>query len=429
MAQTVVIVGAGPAGVLLAHYLLERDNYRVELYDRRPDPRQTDFTNHRSFPLSLQERGRRALRGVVGLEEAIAAQSVFCNGTTLYQRSGKTRTIERKNPILTIDRNRLVAILLEELTKKYEGDRLHIGCNARCLRVDPASRSITLQGDTGKLWNVNYDILIGADGARSAVREFLQDKEGFDCDREYVIDAYKSLFLSRLNPDKNLELAADKIHTWRSPGGKRAILVPQPDNTLNGVIIFEAENNPLEDLSTPEELFAFFGESFPPLEQLMSASEAENLLERPVARVLTVRCDRFHWGDRLLILGDAAHAVSPSIGQGCNAALEDVWVLAQLLEEYEDNWEKVLPEFSDRRVPEAHALRELSDYAFPRNKFLVLEFFARLTWKKFLHKLFPQQFQPFLFDLVLDTAMPYSQVRQRYQGWLDKVKRSMQKDG
>jgi kynurenine 3-monooxygenase len=70
--QTIVIVGAGPAGLLLAHYLLRR-SYRVEIYDRRPDPRQITPDQQRSFPISLQHRGRQALQGIPGLEEAIAA--------------------------------------------------------------------------------------------------------------------------------------------------------------------------------------------------------------------------------------------------------------------------------------------------------------------------------------------------------------------
>ena len=37
--QTIVIIGAGPTGLLLAHYLLARGQYRVEIYERRADPR------------------------------------------------------------------------------------------------------------------------------------------------------------------------------------------------------------------------------------------------------------------------------------------------------------------------------------------------------------------------------------------------------
>lgn len=43
-----------------------------------------------------------------------------------------------------------------------------------------------------------------------------------------------------------------------------------------------------------------------------------------------VRCSQLH-GPQVLVIGDAAHAVSPSLGQGCNAALEDVTVIKQLL--------------------------------------------------------------------------------------------------
>ncbi|GAX86073.1 hypothetical protein CEUSTIGMA_g13487.t1 [Chlamydomonas eustigma] len=43
-----------------------------------------------------------------------------------------------------------------------------------------------------------------------------------------------------------------------------------------------------------------------------------------------VRCSQLH-GPRILVIGDAAHAVSPSLGQGCNAALEDVTVIKKLL--------------------------------------------------------------------------------------------------
>jgi kynurenine 3-monooxygenase len=147
-----------------------------------------------------------------------------------------------------------------------------------------------------------------------------------------------------------------------------------------------------------------------------------------VAKVLTVRCDRFHNGDSVLLIGDAAHAVSPSIGQGCNSSLEDVLILGQLLEQYGDDWAKILPLFSEQRVPDAHALRELSDYSFPRTKLLVVEFFLRLTLLRLFHQWFPHLVKPFVFDLVFDTDLPYSQVLSLSQGWIHKVKRSMDKN-
>ena len=423
MLQKVVIIGAGPAGLLLAHALLRRGNYQVAVYERRTDPRSTQLATNRTFPLSLQERGRNALRLIPGLEAAIAAESVFCNGTIVYRNKGNARQIPRKHPILTIDRNRLVSILLQQLMEQHSPEQVsvHFGCT--CTQVDGAGQTVTLETESGEVFTVAYDVLVGADGARSPVREYLIQNAGLQCDQHYISDAYKSVFLQRRNA--NLELEPDKIHTWNLNNKTRVLMVPQPNDQLNGVIIFDAEQNPIAGLSTPEEVLTFFQTQFPLFGQLMSLEEATAFVQRPVARVLTVRCDRFHEGSHILILGDAAHAVSPSIGQGCNASLEDVLILDRLLETYADDWSKVLPAFSQQRVPDAHALQDLSDYSFPRNKWLVFEFFLRLTIGRVLHQWFPQWVKPFIFDLVLDTNLSYSQVLELSQGWIDKVKRSM----
>jgi kynurenine 3-monooxygenase len=102
-----------------------------------------------------------------------------------------------------------------------------------------------------------------------------------------------------------------------------------------------------------------------------------------------------------------------------------VLILGQLLDQYGDDWGKVLPLFSEQRVPDAHALQELSNYSFPRAKLLQVEFFLRLTMGRLFHRWFPHLVKPFVFDLLLHTDLPYSQVLSRDQGWIHKVKRSM----
>ena len=54
--QSVVIVGAGLVGSLLACYLGRR-GYRVDVYERRPDPRSATAERGRSINLALSERG------------------------------------------------------------------------------------------------------------------------------------------------------------------------------------------------------------------------------------------------------------------------------------------------------------------------------------------------------------------------------------
>jgi len=90
--------------------------------------------------------------------------------------------------------------------------------------------------------------------------------------------------------------------------------------------------------------------------------------------VLTVRCDRFHDGDSVVLIGDAAHAVFHRLG--CNASLEDVLILGHLLETYKDDWGKVLPAFSQQRVPDAHASRSCRIIRFLATRGWWLSFLA-----------------------------------------------------
>jgi kynurenine 3-monooxygenase len=426
MRQKVVIIGVGPTGLLLAHYLLRRDQYQVALYEQRTDPRLGDVSQDRTFPLSLQERGRKALRQIPGLEEAIASKSVFCNGTQLHSRQGKARQIPRTVPILTVDRNRLVMILLQHLMQTYSSELLTIQFDCPCVAVDRKAKTVTLQPGQSEAFTVEYDRLVAADGARSLIRDDLVENAGLQCEQHYIPDACKSVFLSRVNPALGVELEADMIHGANQDAKTRMVMAPQPEDQLNGVITFDAEQNPLSSLTTKEEVLSFFQENFPLFGQLMSPEEADALLHRPVGRVLTVKCDRFYEGDSILLMGDAAHAVSPSIGQGCNASLEDVLIFEQLLHQHQDDWAIALPAFSEQRVPDAHALREFSNYSFPRTKRLIVEYYLQLKIiRRLLHHWFPQWVQPFIFDLVLDEDVPYSQVLKLYQGWVNKVKRSM----
>ena len=423
ISSKIVIVGAGPAGLLLAHYLL-RCQYQVAIYDRRPDPRKADPNQNRSFPISLQDRGRKALRGIPGLEDAIAAQSTFCQGTVLHNKR-KSRDIKRKNVVLTIDRNRLVLTLLEQLIIKYPEAAQQLYFGYTCQEINDNQKKVTFSNDNHQEISVDYDFLIGADGARSQVRKQLAEKYGLKSEETYVRDAYKSIFLARTNSKKGIELAPDRIHASNFGKDSRIVLAPQSGDCLHGAFIFNAAKNPLEGFTSKEEIVAYFQEKLPTFCELMSEEEAEALLHRPVARLVTVKCDRFHHGNHILILGDAAHAVSPSIGQGCNSALQDVYLVNQLLDTYQNDFSQIPAQFSQQRVADAHALRDLSDYSFPRSKLLIVEFFLRLTLGRKLHTWFPHWFKPFLFDQILDTDLSYSEVLHLNSKWINKVKKSM----
>jgi kynurenine 3-monooxygenase len=430
MIKKVAIVGAGASGVLLAHYLLRRgDRYQVDIYDRLSDPRITEFSNARTFPISLTERGMKALGQIAGLETAVRAIGLEMGGTIFHQANGKTRVQSRKKPLVTLDRTNLVITMLEKLTAQYDNSRLNLHFDRACTGVDFAAKTITFENTaptsapTATALTVDYDLLIGADGARSVVRSYFLNTELFEFEQKYVPTDYKSIILPR--PDRSLDfnLEPGKIHSWRSNDGTFVVLLHQPDGSMSGVILFPRQNNEVANLSTPEQVQQFFHKHFPEVGQMMPASEAEAFMNRSPSRILTIRCNRYHHGDSALIIGDAAHSVSPSIGQGCNAALEDVAILDELLDEYADDWAEATAQFTLRRQADARALVELGDYSFPSSSGLFIEFVFREQLAKTLHQLFPDRCSPSLSELVFESSVPYSEILDAYQGWISKVKK------
>lgn len=424
MVKKVVIVGAGPSGVLLAHYLLGRnEQYNVDIYERRSDPRTVEISKSRAFPLVINQRGLKALSKIKGVVEAVKAASVKIIGSLTHQKNGKVQFLPRQKPIFCLDRTQLVTTLLEVLTEKYGNNRLNIHFDHECKQVDFETQQATFTvANTATEVTVDYDLLIGADGARSQIREQFLSTNLFELEQKYIPSAYKSIFLPA---ESATSLKPGYIHTWRAGNGISAILLHQVDGSLSGTVNFPRENNPIANLSTTEEVIQFFRDRFPEISQLLPDSEAEAFLNRPISTVLTIRCNRYHHGDSVLIIGDAAHATSPSLGQGCNASFEDVALFDELLNEYSDNFAEAVSQFTLRRLPDAHALVELSDYTFPlSNKLLFVEFFIRLRAAQFLHQLFPKRFSPSLFQLISETTVPYAEILNSHKGWISKVKQA-----
>ena len=425
MVKQVVIVGAGPSGLLLAHHLLRRkEQYHIDIYERRNDPRTTEFSLARTFPLVLNQRGLRALSNIEGVVEAVKAMSVESYGTLIHTKNGKTRFLPRGKSIFILDRNQLVIELLKTLTEKSDADRLSIHFDHQCREVDFEAQTVTF-GNAATNNTVDYDLLIGADGARSRVREQFLSTDLFELEQKYIPFAYKSIHLPASH---KISLQSGLIHTWRADNSVSATLVPLLDGAIDGTVGFLRENNPITHLSTTEQVLQFFQEQFPEIAQFLSEAEAQAFLNRPLSTILTIRCNRYHHGDSVLLIGDAAHATSPSLGQGCNASFEDVLILDQLLDEFSDDVGATISQFTLRRKQDAHALVELSDHAFPLSgKLLFLEFLFRLRSAQFLHRLFPKRFLPSLFQLVSETTVPYAEILNLHKNWISKVKQAKQK--
>lgn len=438
MAKKVVIVGAGPSGLLLAHYLLNRDKkYQIDIYERRQDPRTISLSKSRTFPITLNGRGMNALRQIPGLEAAVLAMSIEMWGSVAHNPKGKQIVIARKKPLIAIDRSDLTKVLLDTLEGKFDRTRLNCHFQHSCKEVNFTAKKATFHNlnsikseDSTRSTHcatltVAYDLLIGADGAGSVVRKSFLDTKLFELEQKYISDDYKSIFLpSGINKKSSIALESDKVHVWRLNDNTSIILLHQFDYTMSGVIRFPRDNNRVATLKSEKEVVEFFQHNFPEVGQLMPKSEAAAFLNRPIATTLTIRCSHYHYADSVLLMGDAAHAVSPALGQGCNSALEDVAILNQLLDEYADDLVLALEQFTIRRLADAHAVVELSDSTFPWSKSLFIEFILRQRLAKILYRFFPRRFFPPLFEALYDSSISYAEILQVYKNWCEKVKKS-----
>ncbi|MGK7919588.1 MAG: FAD-dependent oxidoreductase [Trichodesmium sp.] len=320
----------------------------------------------------------------------------------------------------------MTTILLESLIQKYDNSKLNIHFDCKCNGVIFDSKQVILEKSSDN-FTVDYDLLIGADGARSSVRNSFLKLPLFEYEQKYVSDDYKTLLILNKNEDAGVELKFGYVHGWSLKNGTRFLAVPQADNNCSCTVIFPRNKNQVESLATTAEVMNFFENNFPEIGKLLPESEAEAFWQRPISNILTIRCSYYHYNDSVLIIGDAAHAVSPSLGQGCNSAFEDVAIFDSLLDEYNDDLGKTLAQFTIRRKPDAHALLELCESPRPFAKILFIELFFRQTIAQILHKLFPQKFPPFLFNMIRETTIPYAEILKHYQNWVSKVNRSNQK--
>jgi kynurenine 3-monooxygenase len=137
-------------------------------------------------------------------------------------------------------------------------------------------------------------------------------------------------------------------------------------------------------------------------------------MDHPLGRLGTVHSAPWHVGGRVLLLGDAAHAIFPFHGQGMNAAFEDCLIFDDLLGEHQDLG-LLFDDFERRRRPNAEAIAQMSlenyeemratvmDPAFKRHQELALELEGR----------FPDRFIRRYSMVMFHPEIPYAEALRR----------------
>ncbi|MFL6537400.1 MAG: FAD-dependent oxidoreductase [Chthoniobacterales bacterium] len=407
-----VLIGSGLAGGLLATYLGRRGD-EVELYERRADPRAGNFIGGRSINLALSTRGIHALEQV-GLAQQVLEHAIPMRGRMIHDKSGELHfsphDVDPNKYINSIGRAALNSTVIEAALR-YPNVRVHF--NHRCIGVDldSATAHLVESGDERPV-SASGDTVIGVDGAFSAVRESMQKKlYGFRYDRSYLAHGYKELTIPPA-PDGSWQMEKNALHIWPRKSFMM-IALPNPDGSFTCTLFWEVEGpRSFASVKNDVDVYAFFEQEFPDAVPLMPAL-LEDFRENPTGSLVTIRCAPWFHRDKVLLVGDAAHAVVPFYGQGMNAAFEDCFVLDECLAQLADR-ERAFAEYYRRRKRNADALADLAVHNFVemRDKTASRLFRAKKKLDHLLQTALPRIYLP-LYTMVTFTRIPYANAARR----------------
>ncbi|MBD2681631.1 MULTISPECIES: NAD(P)/FAD-dependent oxidoreductase [Nostoc] len=327
--EKVAIVGAGPGGLTTA-IALQSQGIDVQIYEKAQEFRPA------GTGLGLAPNGLNSLDAIApGIVETLKSSGCQVIHTVLKNIKGETiRTSQTKyleqygQPLLTVWWYHLQQVL----ASKLPSDIIHL--NHHCIGFDQDDNGVKIHFDGQK--SVDADLLIGADGVNSVVREtlFAEGKPnyiGSMCWRA-VIKYHHELF----NDYELIFVIGNKqfMYIVNVGGGYTSWISRKflPDYSLSQNAD-EVKSRILQELADWDESFR----------AVVEATPSEQILEGPI-------CDRpplTHWSQgRVTLLGDAAHPMAPAMSQGANTTFEDAYELAQCfshsatLEEALSNYEQ-----------------------------------------------------------------------------------------
>lgn len=308
----VAVVGYGMAGATTA-YLLAKDGHHVTLFERAPEVTAT------GAGIILQPSGQAVLKHL-GVLDRVVAHSAPLDALNAVHWHGRTmicnRYAEFEPGCRAYGTHR--GVLFDALKSLVETQPVEVRLNTEIIVRHTADTGVTLV-DTRGARHGPFDFVVYGDGSRSALRQCL----GTRCwTMPYTHGTLWAIAPGRGVPGELLQVVRRNSNL--------SGLLPLGDDLVTlywGLPIREMEatrKRGLEPLK--REIVAFCRQAAEPLEfihdfdQLLYTTYRANWMGR--------------WFDRHTIcIGDAAHAMSPHLGQGINLAMVDAWVLAGAIRE------------------------------------------------------------------------------------------------
>jgi 2-polyprenyl-6-methoxyphenol hydroxylase-like FAD-dependent oxidoreductase len=322
-----VIVGAGIGG-LGAAIALERAGVEPSVIERAPE------LHEAGFGLVLSANAIAALRSL-GLRESVAARGTRVRRAEIRNPRGDLLTLINYDALgwetYGILRSELQRAMLEAVPAE------HLRLGRTCIGASEDGEALLDGGEA-----VVADLIVGADGLRSAVRRSLFGDESL---------RYGGHRAWRAGTRFEDERTYDRfVEVWGVGGGFG--FGPAGSGRVYWYC-FEAvpEGAPAPDWPR-HEFLRRYGAWFEPIPALIESTDSEAIeptftYDRPPRR---------SWGrGRITLLGDAAHPMKPNLGQGAAQALEDAVVLGSSIATSREP-EDALRAYERRRIKRANAV-------------------------------------------------------------------------
>ncbi|GMU54045.1 MAG: kynurenine 3-monooxygenase [Candidatus Xenobia bacterium] len=413
MQERVIVVGAGLVGCLLSIYLA-RLGLEVDVFEKRPDIREQTGSFHRSINMAMSARGAHAIRAV-GLEAEVLSHTIPCYGRMIHHTDGRTELqpygLNPEECLRAIPRTWLNRTLITQ-AEKTARVRFHFGHEAQFMNFHEGTVEF---GDPAGARVVHQGVVFGTDGSGSAIRSMMLKLPLFEYSQTHR-QGEESYGYSEIDippgPDSGYAIEEHALHIWPR---RTFMFMGLPD--LSGSTIgtlFMPLTGPLsfERLQNREEAMDFFTEHFPDVPPLVP-DLTDQLLSHHPSLLVTTRCQPWHWKDKVVLLGDAAHAMVPFFGQGMNCGFEDCFILHQCIERHGFDWGRVFAEFSEQRIPQADAIQDLSLENFIEMRAATDDpgFMLRKAVEKLIESEMPERYIS-QYSLISHHLVPYKLARE-----------------
>lgn len=406
------LIGAGLTGPLLATYLAQR-GHSVEIYECRPDMRKESISAGRSINLALSARGNHALKEV-GLYDKIKLNTIPMKGRMIHDLDGSTHLQpygQKENEVIfSVSRAQLN---MELMTWAEETGNVTIRFNHQLISADLEQNKLMFQlSDSLEEIELSFTRVIGCDGSASILRKSIVEKADIQYVKKPLGHGYKELTIPPLESGE-FQIEPNALHIWPR-GNYMLIALPNNDYSFTCTLFFPmAGATSFKTVKTEKDILDLFQSQFPDAIKLMPTL-VEDFQSNPTGDLASVYCKPWHFVDKALLIGDAAHAVVPFFGQGMNASFQDCSALAILMDQIEDEWTAIFNAFSSTQVENGHAIADMAieNYLEMRDHVNDTEYKKRRNVELKLERMFPGRFIP-RYSMVSFHQIPYSEVYQR----------------